>query len=223
MCILTNIDPVHKLCRMYYPYLLKNVYYKYTLVLIRFIAIQQMVTECARILLTLLIPYLTMLKTFMDILKLLHSRQLTRKTILLYNQLHCINHMVIDICRWFNAMILFIGFVCSVLINWVVLCGWELLGLEIYAVCNFVGIGMYCLMILSLEWLCQLDEFSREVINSCKVNMYRQTHSLKYFVKLVRAQKPVTLYYAMTKFDKETKSNYFNNIVNYTVNAILLY
>ncbi len=223
MCILTNIDPVYKLCRIYCPFLLADVYSKYTLALIRFIVIQHLATECSRIILMINVPFLTMLKTFIDILYILRGRQLSRQTILLYNQLHCINHMVIDICKGFNAMVLGFAFVCIVLTNWVAICGWELFRLEIYAVCSFIGIGMYFFIIFSLQWLCKLDEFSREVIHCWKINTHRQPDSLRYFVRVVRAQQPVAQYYAMTKFDKETKSNYFDNIVNYTVNAILLY
>ncbi len=153
----------------------------------------------------------------------MRSRPLTRHTILLHNQLHCINHMVIDICKGFNAMILGFSFVCSVLTNWIVISGWEFFGIEIYALCIFGGIVIYILIILSLEWLCKLDELSRDVIHGWKVNLHWQRDSHEYFVKLVRAQQPVTQYYAMSKFDKETKSNYFQSIVNYTVNAVLLY
>ncbi len=120
-------------------------------------------------------------------------------------------------------MMLGFAFVCSVLTNWIVICGWELFGIEIYAACTFAGIGMYCLVTISLQWLCKLDKLSREVIHGWKYNVHKQAESLKYFVKLIRAQKPVSQFYAMTKFDKDTQSNYFDNIVNYTVNAILLY
>ncbi len=132
MCILTNIEPTYKLIKIYYPFLLTDIYSRYALALIRFIYIQHIATECGRILFTITIPFLTMLKTFMDILNLLRRRQLTRQTILVYNQLHCINQMVIDICKGFNAMLLGFAFACCVLINWVIICGWELLGLKIY-------------------------------------------------------------------------------------------
>ncbi len=82
---------------------------------------------------------------------------------------------------------------------------------------------MYCIVILSLQWLCKLDKLSKEVVDGWKYNAHRRADSVKYFARLIRAQKPVSQYYAMTKFDKDTQTNYFDNIVNYTVNAILLY
>lgn len=79
MYILTNIDPVHKLYQIYYPSLLTNMYTRSGLALIRFFAIQRMNIEPGRVYLTILIPYVTILETFMNILKLLRSRQLTRQ------------------------------------------------------------------------------------------------------------------------------------------------
>lgn len=97
MCILSNIDLVYKLCQICNPFVLTDIYTKNSLALIRFIAIQRMCTKGRRLILTIVIPYLTILKTYIDILILLRSTQLTKQTIFLYNQLHCMNNTVIDI------------------------------------------------------------------------------------------------------------------------------
>lgn len=222
VCILTNIDPVYKLYKIYYPVLLTNMFSEYTLAATRFMVIQHVVTECCRISLTINITSLTILKTFMNTLKILRSRPLNRQTILLYNQLNCINVVVFDIWRGFNAMIQGFMFVIIVVFNWLVISGLGLVGLEIYAICFILDIFLNALLILVLHWYCQLAELSREVIQSWRSNTHRQTDSRKYFVRLIKAQQPVTLCYVTTKFDNETQSNYFNNFVNYTVNAILL-
>ncbi len=45
--------------------------------------------------------------------------------------------------------------------------------------------------------------------------------STKLWRKLTKAQGPITIYWGTTKFQKETKVNFYSNIVNYTVNMIL--
>lgn len=159
------MDPVYKLCEIYYPFVLADVYTKYSLGLFRFIAIQHICAVSGRIALTIGIPFLTMLHTLMGILKLLWRKNVTRQTILLHNQIHCINHMVIDVWKVLNAMILGVPFVLLIVINWILISRWKLFGLEIYSIGIAGCVGAYFFVILALQWFCQVDERSREVIH----------------------------------------------------------
>lgn len=223
MCILTGIDPIYQLCKIHYPIWLSNKINLYILALFRYALLQRTVNEGFRILLTIVILFLTILKTFMNILKLLGNRQLNRQTILLFNQLHCINQMVIYVFKYFNGMLMGFAFVIIILLNWIIISGGSIFGWEIYAVCAMGNITLSSIMILALEWACQIDEISKTVIQRWKVNTHKQPYSIKYWIRLVKAQQPISLYYGMTKFDKETSSTYYHNIVDYTVNAVLLY
>ncbi len=224
MCILTNIDPVYQLLRIHYPHLFEDNYVVVILTLVRFIVIQHMAHEGIRLFLTITIPLLTILKTFMDIVYFLSFRPLNRQTILLYNQLHfiCIPPMIIDISKVFAGLLLGFGFVIIVSLNWIIIRGWKLVEIEIYIVCVFLNVALCSAVVLALPWACKLDEYSKKVIHEWKVNAHKQ-HDLKYWLRLIKAQWPVALHYGMTKFDKETKRRYFHNIVNYTANAVLLY
>lgn len=68
------------------------------------------------------------------------------------------------------------------------------------------------------------DSTSRDIIRIWKfqVHMYSVSSERNYLKRRVRAQQPVAIHYAQTKYEKDTQVNYYFSIVNYTINVLLL-
>lgn len=117
-----------------------------------------------------------------------------------------------------------IGFLVMVLCNWLVLEGWELLPVEMHiAVCGCLSVS-YFVLLQTLPFAIRLNELSEGLIKIWNKQVVTITPSRMkvYWNKFVRSKLPEAVYYAMTKFERDTMINYFSSIIDYTINLLLI-
>ncbi len=61
------------------------------------------------------------------------------------------------------------------------------------------------------------------MINNWRQSIHKMPGLKAYWVKVVNAQRTVAVYYALTKFDQQTKRHYYATILDQTIDALLLF
>lgn len=85
-----------------------------------------------------------------------------------------------------------------------------------------LAIISYSVVFKTLPKLVSCDAISSTMIRFWKKAIYKMPGLKAYWVKLIQAQRPVAVYYALTKIEQQTKGNYYAAIMNHTITVILL-
>ncbi len=91
----------------------------------------------------------------------------------------------------------------------------------------YILVGLFATEVYFVTFECitqagRSNELSKQVIGQWRDEIDWKRVSKPYWIRVSRAQRPVSIYYAFTKFEKDTKVNYFTNVIDRSVDAILL-
>lgn len=220
--ILEGLDPPNKLFHAHFPEQISNKVLGFTLLLIRMIWGYWCTLELARIYTIFMIPVMTVFTLYFSVLGNLGKRALSDTTVLFYHQLHCINQIGLDIIRKFAGALMTVATLSLVLSNCVIISGWNSFPPMIYILVGLFATEVYFVVFESITQAGKSNELSKQIICLWKDEIDWKLASKRYWTRVVKAQRPVSIYYAFTKFEKETKVNYFTNVIDRSVDAILL-
>lgn len=190
--------------------------------LVVYVMIQWCTLESTRIYISLLLPLLGIFSIYVACLKNLYDRALSQNVIALYRQLYCINQVGFIIIRYLTGTLMGFGLLLAVCCNRIVLVGWNTFPISIYFSClGFLAITYFVIALAVPYAICSNEE------SECLLKRWRNQVQFKYATRLclkkqVWSLRPVAIYYADTKFERDTKVNYYFNIVSYTVNLLLV-
>lgn len=80
----------------------------------------------------------------------------------------------------------------------------------------------YFLMDQTLPLASECNERSERLLKGWRNNLLQVKTDRVYWIKMLNSERSVALYYAMTKFEKETRTNYHFQIIDCTVNVLLV-
>lgn len=150
------------------------------------------------------------------------KRTLNESTLWFYHQLHCIVQTGMDLIRLVAGALLAIGLILSVILHWAVTSGWNKLPAEVYVLACACDIAISSVIGLLVPLGIRSNELSVHLLGLWNASLSNFTHRRRYWRRVVRAERPMAIYYATTKFEKSTRANYYCTIVDYTVNLMLL-
>lgn len=184
-----------------------------------YIIVQWCTLESTRVYITFLAPALIVFTLYIDCLNTIFTKSLNDAVISLYNQLYCINQAGTETLRTLMGLMFVSGFVLIVLGNWLVLAGWNIIPFEMY--CAVLAMLLVCYFTIgeTVPYAIRSNELSEAILHRWRSQVLGKK---KQWIRIVRARRPIAFYYALTKFEKETQVNYYSNIVDYTVNLLLL-
>lgn len=185
-------------------------------------------TCCAILLVALLYCKIT-LNSVQMISKIAKTRPVSN-SLFVYSQLHCIHPIAQRVIRAGAGVLMSLGFVICVLGAWIVLMGHNLFPAELYVVLSVTMVCVYATVLETLPIAIKCHESSEHLIEILwkgqgTLELLQQACSIrkrKILKRVVRAQRPLSMYYGTAIFDKETQINFLLNVVSYTVNVILI-
>lgn len=189
---------------------------------VRYVVIQWVTLESSRVYIVATASILTKFSITVNCLNNLKSRKLSRSSINLYHQLFIINQNCMFIIRQTALCLLGMGFVMLVLLNFVVIVGWKLYNHVLYFGALVFAIMTYVILTQTLPRIIACSQAAEELINLWKYNLTNLMTGGSYWKRLVKAQQPMCFYYGTAKIDKETKVNYYSNLITYTLNLLLI-
>ncbi len=125
------------------------------------------------------------------------------------------------------------GFILCVVGNWLSLLGWEYIRFEVNLSMFLITVVVYFVIHETIPYAIRCHEDSKRMIFTWNYKfmqrrkrlLWKKAHSgvmsFRLWRKTCRAQRPITIYWCTTKFEKETKVNLYSNIVDYTFNLLL--
>lgn len=120
------------------------------------------------------------------------------------------------------------GFLIAVSCNYVVISAFDKLPVGIYLCFGVSGLVCYVGIHQTLPLVVYCNEISSELCCSIWPNLLATNkaviskRSFEVLRRLIIARKLVTYYYGFAKFDKETKSNFYWNIIDFTITLVLV-
>ncbi len=218
--VLSELDPQYLLVQVYMPSSLRNWYYKVPLMILRLVWIQALTLEASRIYLFVCIPTTTVCSIYLRILAVIGKRPLTNRTVTLYNMLQCINQICMKIIATVAGTLMGFGLFIFIIGNWIVIKCWDIFPLNLYCLLVGVLLVVYFILFQTVPLAVKVNQTSANIIRGWK----REARCKRQFWKRqIWALQPVAFYYAFTKYEKGTTINFYFNIVNYTINVLLLY
>lgn len=223
IAVLAEMDPISLVIRFWFPNLKTLSYPLYlTQQAVTYLFLQWFAMEMARIYVFVYIPAMSVCYIYAKCLKRISSRALNEQTVILYDQLYCINQIGLEYIRIIAGVFMGFGLCFVVFCNWTVITCWAVLPTKIYAVVFGVMLIFYSFVALALPPAINSNEFSEQIIRKWKNQMKVNGRRIIYWDKRLRARRPISFYYASTKFEKETIVNYYACVVNYTLNVLII-
>ncbi len=215
-------DPLFVVIRAHCPTLLQNNYAKLFAFIVRYVLQQWGTLEASRIYWTILVAVMTLSNSYLQIVLILVRKSLGSKLILLYHQLHCINQVIQSVGALIAGILMSIGIILMVICNALVVSGWNILPAGFY----FLTVGLslvvsFCIS-QTIAVVIKCNELCIAMLGNWQRTILRIPCFKTYWIKVIRAQRLVAVYYGLTKFEKETKRNYYSAILNYTIDVLLL-
>lgn len=222
LAIILELDPIYILVQVHRPKMLTKFSTKFLVLIIRSIWAGWCALEATRIYVFVAIPTMTLCNIYLRILNTLKNSPLNNRTLFLFSQLHCINQILIPIIKIVAGTLMGAGYFMFVFGNWLIISCWGVLPIEVYFVNG--GILMICYFILfqTLPLAAKCNEVSCDLIVRWKQELGKNVGFKRYWTKTVRAQRAIAFYYALTKFERSTKVNYYSVIIDGTINALLV-
>lgn len=170
-----------------------------------------------------LVTITTFCNSYLNIASHLQRKSFGDKLISLYNQFRYINQIGQAEVANISGVLMGFGVFLFVVLNYVSICELNRLPAELY----FVNIGFavvaYCVVFQTLTKLVNRDAICSRIITSWRQTIHKMPGYKAYWVRIVRSQRPVAVYYALTKFDKETERHYHATILDQVIDALLLF
>lgn len=216
----TTLDPFYLIVASRFPDLSTAQYYALRAVL--FLWLHYFVFESSRVLITLLVPVMAVCSVYLACLDVLLPKRLNEQTLNLYHQIHCINQVGMHLVGHLAAALIGISFPVLVLGNWVMLVGWSIYPLLLYCVFCGAPIVVFIVLFQTMPLIIMSNELSYHLISTWR---YRATFKVKdrrYWIKVLKAERPVAFNYVLTKFEKGTDITYYSFVFCYTINLFLI-
>lgn len=221
--ILTGIDPFRHIFQTLFPTSFDNPYTKYPLKFVGYVLTHWCILEASREYSTFLVPTMTIANIYLRCLQFIEKRVLSEYTFLMYQQLHCLNQRIIQICRIVAGLFMGCGLVVLLVGgNWIAISGWDYFSAEVYFLMIGLLIIMYFILYQTLPLMVSCDETSKELIQKWKLQIYTFKEKKRYLLRVVKSQRLVSFYYGMTKMEKETKINFYSTILDRTIDLLLI-
>ncbi len=223
--ILGGLDPFTQTMNVYCANFINKPLFKYIGYFICYVLTQWCTLEATRIYIMILVPIVTLCHLYILHLNLIRQRPLTNATLLLYEELNCVNQIGCNVIALIAGSLMGIGFIIFVFVNWIILKGLGIVPIELYVMIVLMAITSYSVISQSvpLAIKCYTSSSSMICMWSFKVLGCSTVAEKRYWRRRVTAQQPVALHYAQTKFEKDTQLNFYSNIVNHTINALILF
>lgn len=218
--ILANADVMNLFIEQIFPHHTPNLF---SFILRCFVA-QWVGFEFVRINVLIFFSLMLLVNIDIHLVGTLFSKPLNSKTLMLYAELHVINQCGMDILRVVCGSLLASGFFVYVFSNWVLIVGWKFLPVNIYLfIVGLLTIG-YFVLIETLPLAIKCNEDTKRLISKWErliIKYYDKGGKNQHWHRICKSLRPIAIYYCMTKFDRETKRNYYANIFNNTINILL--
>lgn len=127
------------------------------------------------------------------------------------------------------------GFVLGVISLWAIVMGPKLLRTVFHILVCLVTVVAFVIIQQALSSVVECNECSTNLITNIwlrkgesywkskiRTEEYAKNFLYKVWRKRLRAQRPLVVYYAVAKFDRETKTNYYYKMCDYAVTLILI-
>lgn len=187
-------------------------------VIIRYFILQVVCLEMARTSITIFGPIMPFCDVYIKCLSLLYKMSLSQYSFRFYQQLRCISLVGKSVFVKLGAAIMASVLVSMVAGNWVIIAGWSVLPKSIYFAIAGNNLVEYFVLFQTVPMLARINDLSSKILQCWK----KAGSKSSYWKRVLKAQKPIAFYYGFTKFEKETTINYVANVVNNTVNVLIL-
>lgn len=221
--IYVEIDPLYLILESHCPYVFQNLLLKIMTFIVRFVWLHWCMLEGTRTSALISVTLMTACNMYLNIVVRLRKKCLGIKLINLYNQFHCINQIGQAPVSKVAGLLMSAGVLLLVIVNYVIICKWSALPAGLYFLIANLGFILYCVMLQTVPLLVNCDAMCTDMIDSWKKCISKMKGFKMYWVKVVKAQRPVSVYYALTKFEQQTRRNYYSAVLDHTINALLLF
>lgn len=165
-----------------------------------------------------------MCNSYLEIISFFLKVPLCPRLLLWYNNLHCVNQIGQTTLATLSGILMAFGLGIIVVFNSLLIVGWNLLPLTVYLLMAALCVVMYFCLFQTLPIVVRCHDRCNRLIQCWKQNVYKKKRfSRLYSLKVIASQRNVAVYYAVTKFEMDTKRNYYSSILLYTINVILLW
>lgn len=202
--------------------MLENIYTKSLIFIFRYVWQQWCTLEATRIYWTILVASITVCNCFLQIVMKFSKMSLGYQLLLLYQQLLCFYQISQLFVAIVAGKLMGIGIILLVICNALIISGWNILPAGFYFLTVGLGLVVGFCICQTLPIVIKCNELCVSMLGKWKRNIRRMPCFKLYWYKLVRAQRPVSINYGLTKFEKETKRNYYSVILEYTMDVLLL-
>ncbi len=218
-----ELDPIFVLLNKFCPDFLQNDAYKCIAFFHRCIWLQWCALEASRIYVLLFLPVLATCNSYVTSFIDLHAKPFGNEVIHLYNICHCVYQIGKDTISLIAGLIMALGIMLLVELNSLLICCYYTLPIEVYLLIVCFAAAAYFVLFQTLPLIIKCDYFCTTLINAWKFKIYDVRGCQLFWVKKVKAQRPVSVYYALTKFEQSTKRNVYSTILDSTINVVLLF
>lgn len=188
---------------------------------VRLFLVHFAIMECTRSYSLILLPILTIFKVHFAVLDNIYSLPASGYAIRKYTQLQCISKRGYEGIRLIAGTLMTVGFGICVVGLWVVIHGWKMFPPIYYLMVSLCTLIVYTMVFLTLPVIVKINKLSQDLLNV----HWKRLGMDKGLVwkKQLRAQCQISFYYGSARFDDSTETNFYNSIIENTVNVILLF
>ncbi len=222
LAVYVNWDPIFLVLNKHFPGLFQNQLSSGTIFIIRYVLSQWCTLEVTRLCILIFIPLMMFGNSYLAIIFRLQNMTLDNKVIHLYNMLHCVNQTGRETIAILGGFMLSVGIIMLVAINSILISSWSLLPIVLDFLCFNLAVVIYFFIFQTLPIVIKCNDLSLNLLNEWNLSINTQKGFRLYWVKKVKAQRPLAVYYAYTKFEQSTKRNFYSTIIDYTISVVLV-
>lgn len=219
-----GLDPINMFVKIHQPKLLARFDFLYVTVhLLKYIVFHGGVLEMTRVVIVVCVPTILLLKIYDCCTLSISKLGLCSKTLALYNQLHCINQIALDVIRVIAGTFMAGGFAILVFGSYGTLSKARLK----FPTLLYVGVVImillaYAFLLQTLPVAARCYMTSKRLLFKWKRRLLTPSGYAGYWRRVLRSQRPIALYYGLTKFDNDTLINFLQTIWDATVTLLLM-
>lgn len=154
--------------------------------------------------------------TIQKVLQEISRKALSENTINVYMKLQCIIQTGQYAVRYVAGVLMSSGFLILVVGNWLTVVGWKFIPIEVNLSMTLVTVVVYLTVSNTMPRVIRFNEESKQMIkqwnykyikNKTDINSPKTGVPFKLWRKWVQAQRPVTMYWCTSVFERDTKVN----------------
>lgn len=182
--------------------------------------------EIARVISTVLTVVFTLVTSTKSLIDTIFMSTSLQRSIVLFRKLLLLTQFGKEGFREVAGVLMCFGFVVVVSINFMVLTCYQEMPLGIYIIDWLILVVICTSFSFVLPKIIDCNDYSRQflkydLIYDCQARC-ATTADRRYSLKVIRATMPLTYYYGVAKFDQETKTNFYWQILDFTINFVLM-